>query len=148
MNKKGWITFLLAICCLMAATLHIQIEPGPGPILYSPLQLDSLITQTTYDFRVSAEQIRVRTVQHDSLFQRKIYTIDVPPGFSKTTFHHHLSARMTPLDVSLFGTVQFPEKDLKLNVLYNNTVYRTIDISADPEYALQPTSIPRLPDGN
>lgn len=146
MNKKGWVTLLLAVCCLMAATLHVQIEPGMEPILYSPLQLDSLITQTTYDFRVPGEQVHVQTVQHDSLFQRKNYMIDVSPHFSKTTFHHHLSTRLTPLNVTLFGEVQFPEKNLKLNLIYNNTVFRTIHIEAQPELTLQPTPIPRLPD--
>lgn len=146
MSKKGWITLLLSVCCLMAATLHFQIEPRPDPTLHSPAQLDSLIAQTTYDFTIPAEHIQIQAVQHDSLFQRKNYTIHVPPGFSKTTFHHHLSARVSPLDVSLFGTVQFPERDLILNVLYNNTVFRTITLEADPELALQSSPIPRLPE--
>lgn len=146
MSKKGWITFLLAVCCLTAATLHVQIEPEPDPYLHSPTQIDSLIAQTTYDFRVPAEQIRVQTVAHDSLFQRKVYTIHVAPGFSKTTFHHHLNARLTPLNVSIFGSVEFPEKDLELNLLYNNTVHRTIHINAEPDLTPQPAYIPRLPD--
>ncbi|WP_340102552.1 hypothetical protein [Rhodohalobacter sp. 8-1] len=146
MSKKGWITLLLFVCCLMAATLHVQVEPGPEPILHSPAQLDSLLAQTTYDFRVPAEHIRIQTVRHDSLFQRKNYRIHVPPGFSKTTFHHHLSARVSPLDVSLYGAVQFPERDLILNVLYNNTVFRTITLETDPDLALQSSPIPRLPD--
>jgi hypothetical protein len=145
MSKKGWITLLLAVCCIAATSLHIQIEPGLEPILHSPSQLDSLIAQTTYDFRVPAEQVRVQTIQHDSLFQRKIYTLNVAPGFSKTTFHHHLSTRLTPLDVTIFGSVQFPEKDLKLNVLYNNTIYRTITIETDPDLAQHSIIIPRLP---
>jgi len=146
MSKKGWITLLLAVCCLTAATLHVQIDPGPDPYLHSPFQMDSLIAQTTYDFRVPAEQIRVQTVIHDSLFHRKVYTIHVAPGFSKTTFHHHLNTRLTPLDVSIFGSVQFPEKDLELNLLYNNTVHRTIHIEAEPELIPQPVYTPRLPD--
>lgn len=146
MSKKGWVTLLLAVCCFLAATLHIQLDPIQSRILLSPAQLDSLIIQTTYDFRVAAEQVRVRTIEHDSLFQRKLYTINVAPGFSKTTFHHHLNTRLTPLDVSLYGIVQFPERDLHLNVLYNNTVHRTIRIQADPETVGKPVLVPRLPD--
>jgi hypothetical protein len=146
MSKKGWITLLLSVCCLAATTLHVQIEPGVAPVLQSPAQLDSLIAQTTYDFRVPADQVKTRIVSHDSLFQRKNYTVTVAPGFSKTTFHHHLSKRMTPIDVSIFGNVQFPERNLRLNILYNNTIYRTVTIQTDPELTHQPVPIPRLPD--
>lgn len=130
----------------MASVLHVQIEPGWDPYLHSPSQLDSLIAQTTYDFRVPAEQIRVQTVAHDSLFQRKIYTIRVSPGFSKTTFHHHLNARLTPLNVSIYGAVEFPERNIELNLLYNSTVHRTIHIENEPDLTPQPAYIPRLPD--
>jgi|SRR6056297_75699 len=146
MSQKGWITFLLAVCCAAASVLHVQVEPGPEPVLHSPTQLDSLIAQTTYDFRLSSDQVRIQTVTLDSIFQRKIYRMNVAPGFSKTTFHHHLNTRLAPLNVSVFGTVEFPEKNLKLNVLYNNTVQRTLHIESDPGLTRQPAPIPRLPD--
>lgn len=146
MSQKAWITLLLSVCCAVAAILHVQVETERAPILHSPSQIDSLIAQTTYDFRVSSDQIRIQTVEHDSLFQRKVYTLNVAPGFSKTTFHHHLNTRLAPLNISVFGSVIFPEKDLKLNLTHNNTVHRTLHIQADPELTRQPTHIPRLPD--
>ena len=146
MSKKGWVTLLLASCCFLAATLHIEIDPKPEPVLHSPAQMDSLIAQTTYDFRIPAEHIRIQTVSHDSIFKRKIYTLSVPTGFSKTTFHHHLNTRLEPLRVSIFGSVQFPEKDLELNLLYNDTVHRTLHLESEPDLTNQQTTIPRLPD--
>ena len=146
MSKKGWLTLLLGACCFLAATLHVEIDPKPTPVLNSPSQLDSLIAQTTYDFRISSDQIRTQTVAHDSLFQRKVYTLFVAPGFSKTTFHHHLNTRLEPLNVSIYGSVTFPEKDLELNLLYNDTVHRTLHIRAESDLSIQRTSIPRLPD--
>lgn len=146
MSKKGWLTLLLGACCFLAATLHVEIDTNPKPVLHSPSQLDSLIAQTTYDFRISSDQIRTQTVAHDSVFQRKVYTFFVAPGFSKTTFHHHLNTRMEPLNVSIFGSVMFPEKDLELNLLYNNTVHRTLHIRSEPDLSTQQISIPRLPD--
>src|SRR6056297_3948214 len=146
MSQKGWITCLLAVCCAVASVLHIQVEPGRNPVLHSPTQIDSLIAQTTYDFRLSSDQIRTQTVEYDSIFQRKVYTMQVAPGFSKTTFHHHLNTRLEPLNVSIYGSVKFPEKDLELNLLYNDTVHRTLHIRAESDLSIQQTSIPRLPD--
>jgi len=146
MSQKGWITCLLAVCCAVASILHVQVETGRDPVLHSPTQIDSLIAQTTYDFRLSSDQIRTQTVEHDSIFQRKVYTMQVAPGFSKTTFHHHLNTRLAPLNVSVYGAVKFPEKNLKLNLLYNNTVHRTLYIESDPDLEREPAPIPRLPD--
>lgn len=145
MSKKGWITLMLVISCFLAGTLHVQIEPEKNRTLKNPAQLDSLIMQTTYDFRISSGQVRIQTIPHDSLFERKIYTLSVPERFSKTTFHHHLNARLHPLDVNIFGEVQFPEQDLDLALVYNNTVHRTIRIRSDDELDNPAIQIPRLP---
>lgn len=145
MNKKGYLTVLLVLCCIVAGVLHVQIDPKMNKQLQSAAQIDSLITQTTFDFRISADQISVRTVELDSVFHRKIYTLNVPPGFSKTTFHHHLHHRLYPLKATLYGEVQFPERDLHLQVVYNNTVHRTVLLRTDNDLIYQSAIIPRLP---
>ncbi|REL37554.1 hypothetical protein DYD21_07115 [Rhodohalobacter sp. SW132] len=146
MDKKGWLALLLILCCFLAGALHIQIDPEKIQRLKSPAQIDSLIAQTTYDFRISPDQIAIRTVTVDSVFSRKIYTIRVPPGFSKTTFHHHLHYRLYPLNAETYGTVQFPERDLNLQIVYNRTVHRTLFIVTDSELTTPHQIIPRLPD--
>lgn len=145
MNKKGWLTLLLGLCCLLAGALHIQLEPIHRQDLRSAAQLDSLITQTTYDFRIPGKHIDVRETVIDSVFSRKIYTITVPPGFSKTTFHHHLNKRIHPLGVTSYGTVGFPGHDLELRIIYNNTVHRSIYIYSDESLAYENPVIPKLP---
>jgi len=146
MDKKGWLALLLVICCFLAGALHVQINPTVKQYLKSPAQLDSLIAQTTYDFRINPKQVTISTVQIDSVFSRKIYTIRVPAGFSKTTFHHHLHYRLYPLEAKIYGTVQFPERDLKLQIVYNQTVHRTLNIQTEPDFINPYSIIPRLPD--
>lgn len=138
-------TLLLAVCCVSAMALHTQLSPQRPAVLSSAAQLDSLIVQTTYDFQVPTDQLRVITIPFDSTFQRKVYRIDVPPGFSKTTFHHHLNRRLSPLGVTLFGEVEFPEQHLNLNLLYNETVHRTVRLQTDPDQTRRTVTIPRLP---
>lgn len=146
MNKKGFIVLLLAICSLAAGLLHVHIDPKVSPVLSSVSQIDSLIAQTRYDFRINSDQISSRTVKIDSLFSRRIYTLRVPPGFSKTTFHHHLQNRLYPLNVETYGLVIFPDMDIDLHIAYNRTIFRTVQLRTDADLADQPIVIPRLPD--
>lgn len=136
---------MLGVSCFLAGALHVQIEPEQTKVLKTTAQLDSLIMQTTFDFRIPAEQIRVQTIRHDSLFHRKIYTLYVPERFSKTTFHHHMNARLFPLGVSIFGEVQFPEENLDLTLVYKNNVHRSIRILTDEELQSSGMHVPRMP---
>ncbi len=141
-------TLLLAVCCASAMALHVQIVPQQHAVLTSGSQLDSLITQTAYDFKISSDRMNIRTVPVDSTFQRKDYRLDVPSGFSKTTFHHHLNTRVSPLGVTLYGEMFFPEQHLNINLIYNETVHRTIRLRNDPDLSPRTVTIPRLPDNN
>ncbi|CAN5245231.1 hypothetical protein BH23BAC3_BH23BAC3_01050 [soil metagenome] len=145
MNKKGFIVLLLGICCLTAGILHVQIDPKIAPKLSNVAQIDSLITQTRYDFRITSDQINTRTIEIDSLFNRRVYTLKVPPGFSKTTFHHHLHNRLYPMNVQTYGLVLFPEQNMDLHIVYNRTIHRTVQLRTDAELENQPLVIPRLP---
>jgi len=146
MNKKGFIVILLGICCLTAGMLHIQIDPKIPPKLSNVSQIDSLITQTRFDFRITSDQISFQTIEIDSLFNRRVYTLRVQPGFSKTTFHHHLHNRLYPMNVQTYGLVLFPEQNMDLHIIYNNTIHRTVQLRTDAELADKPLVIPRLPD--
>lgn len=146
MDKKVIIVSLLLISCFATATLHVQIEPGQAQELKSVSQIDSLITQTRYDFRISSNQVSTRTIEIDSLFSRQIYTLRVPPGFSKTTFHHHLRSRLYPLNVQTYGLVQFPEQNVDLHIAYNQTIHRTVQLRTDNDLESRPLVIPRMPD--
>jgi uncharacterized protein YqkB len=145
MNKKAIIVLLLVISCFATATLHVQIKPGNSQKLKSVAQIDSLITQTRYDFRISSNQVSTRTIEIDSLFSRQVYTLRVPPGFSKTTFHHHLHSRLYPLNVQTYGLVQFPDKDMDLHIMYNQTIYRTVQLRTDNDLVGRSLVIPRMP---
>lgn len=146
MSKKGFIVLLLGICCLTASMLHVQVDPKISPVLSNVAQIDSLISQTRYDFRITSDQLSFRTIEIDSLFSRRIYTLRVPPGFSKTTFHHHLQNRLYPMNVEIYGLVLFPELNMDLHIIYNRTIHRTVQLRTDSELADQPLVIPRLPD--
>jgi len=145
MDKKKLIVLLLVVSCFATAALHVQLDPKKSVKLNSVAQIDSLITQTRYDFRITSDQVSLRTIEIDSLFSRKIYTLRVPPGFSKTTFHHHLRSRLYPLNVQTYGLVQFPEQNMDLHIAYNQTIHRTVQLRTDSNLKGQNLIIPRMP---
>lgn len=136
-NQKRWIVLLLATSCIVAFTLHLTLDPTPKQKLKSQLQIDSLISATFADFNIPLEQVRTTTFVHDSLFHRKNYRVNVYPEFSKTSFHYTLHKKLYPLQIETYGEVFFPEKDLRLHLLYNDTIQRTVIIQTDPELLLQ-----------
>ncbi len=141
-RKKQWILGILIASLAITIFLHFTIDPTPKTKLSSQSQLDSLILQAAYDFNLGPN-VRVQSVEFDSVFTRKNYRINVPPGFSKTSFHMHLNRKLYPYQASIYGNVHFPERNLDLHILYNNTVHRSVFIRTDPDILnLDGTHIP------
>lgn len=136
-NQKVWIVVLLSTTCAVAFVLHWTLDPAPKQKLKNQQQIDSLITATIADFNIPLEQVRTITIEHDSLFHRKNYRVNVYPGFSKTSFHYTLHKKLYPLQIETYGKVFFPEKDLRLHLLYNDTIQRTVTIQTDSDLLLQ-----------
>lgn len=130
-KKKQWLVLLLALSTIAAFALNVTFDPAPKQKLTSQAQIDSLIVGVINDFQIGSHQMRVQTVVHDSLFQRKNYRLNVEPRFSKTSFHHQLHQSVHPLGITIYGSVTFPEEDLFLHLMFNNTVQRSITIRTD-----------------
>ncbi|MEX2456094.1 MAG: hypothetical protein WD381_02220 [Balneolaceae bacterium] len=144
-NQKVWIVLLLGLSCVVAFSLHLTLDPTPSQKLENQQQIDSLITETLTDFNIPLEQVRTTTIEHDSLFHRKNYRINVYPGFSKTSFHYTLHKKLFPLQIETYGEVFFPEKDLRLHLFYNDTIQRSVTIQTDPELLLQTRDVVNVP---
>lgn len=135
-NKKRTIALLLLVSCLTSIFL-LAYTPGPqSEILRSFALADSLIYQNLYDFSVSEEQIKVRTIKVDSNLTRKKYRVAVPPGFSKTQLHHELNRALYPYQVNTPAEVIFPYKDFRIHLLYEQTIFRSITLTTDPQLSL------------
>ena len=102
--------------------------------------LDEVIQQGLREQGIADEHYRVYTAVQDSFFTRKVYQIDTPPGFSKTTLHYELHKLLHEYGVQLPGKVQFPEQDLRLYVRVNGTIFRTLRVRTNPELLSTPDS--------
>lgn len=120
------IVILLGISCALAIFLLITTEPVPQRNLHSTAQLDSLITLAFHDTNIRDNQVRMNTVRTDSVFYRNVYTVRVPGNFSKTTLHYKLHDYALPYDIDTVARVEFPEEDMRIHLIVNNKVYRSV----------------------
>jgi len=137
-QKQYWIVFLLFISCFFSAALLFTTEPVRTSPLQSPAELDSLIIDSLLDFDVSRNQIRIQTTRIDSAFSRTTYIVDVPSQFSKTTYHFNLHTYLSHYLIDTHGVVHFPDEDLHIHLIFDDTVHRTIRMRTDPLLNLVP----------
>lgn len=94
-------------------------------------EIDSLITLTLDQHQLTSNQVRISTVEIDSLFSRRIYQIEIPTTFSKTSFHYALHQTIWPYEATTVAQVQFPERNLRIHVLINDKVHRSLFIQSN-----------------
>ena len=140
MNKKIILVTLLIFACVSSAYLLISIPSTTPMRITSQEQLDEVIQQGLHEQGIANEHIRVYTAIQDSLFTRKVYQIDTPPSFSKTTLHYELHKLLNEYGAQIPGKVQFPEQDLHLYVKVNGTIFRTLRVRTNPDLITAPDS--------
>lgn len=130
-SKKKFLVWLLLFSCIAAFIFFMNTEPPTKKYLRSVSQIDSLITLTLEQHQLTANQVRVRTVEIDSLFSRRIYQVDIPASFSKTSFHYALHQNIWPYEATTVAQVQFPERNVRIHVLVNDKVHRSLFIQSN-----------------
>ena len=112
MNKKIILVILLIFACVSSAYLLISIPSTTPMRITSQEHLDEVIQQGLHEQGIANEHIRVYTAIQDSLFTRKVYQIDTPPSFSKTTLHYDCTSYYTNM------VFKYPEKYNSQNKIY------------------------------
>lgn len=130
-RKKELVVLLLLLSCVASTIVLAKMDPPPNIRLYSASQLDSLITLTIDQYRISPQRVRMQSIQIDSLFTRNIYTVTVPQNFSKTSFHYRLHQNLRPYHAATAAQVQFPERNLRIHILVNGNVHRSLFINTE-----------------
>lgn|SRR5690625_867691 len=133
---KRWIVLLLGVSTLAALTLNFSYSPAELKPLQSAVQIDSLIQLQLEQFNITDEQVRLQTVQIDSVTQRKVYMVEVPPGFSKTRWHYKLDQEVRPYQLTTPAKVIFPERNLRIHLYNGLNVIRTIHLRENDELLL------------
>ncbi len=135
--KKKLVALLLFICCLLCGWLLLSASSSPEKSLSSLAQLDSLIVETLNDFDLNGRQITHYKTSIDSTFQRKIFIATVAKKFPETKLHLALKQVFQPYNVLVPARVLFPDKDLRIQFYFKDTVLRTllIDVENSDEHS-------------
>lgn len=135
-KKKRIIAALLLASCIFSGFLLAYTSAPSSQSLTSFAKADSLIFNDLYKFNIFEDQIRIQTVTVDSNLSRKRYIVHVPPGFSKTQLHNELNSTFHSYGVRTPADVIFPHKDFRIHLMYDQTVFRSITLTTDPELTL------------
>ncbi|MDX1617627.1 MAG: hypothetical protein R3224_02495 [Balneolaceae bacterium] len=136
-TKKLLIALLLFVSCAVSAVMLSIAPEHPNQPLESFSQADSLILKSFRKFNISPDQVRVAVIRVDSHLVRKRYRVHLPPGFEKTVLHADLNRTFSRLSVKTPATVELPEYNMLIQLLYTGTVFRTIDLRTDPALELE-----------
>jgi len=136
-TKKLLIALLLFISCIVSALMLAYSPERPYRDLQSFAEADSLIRRDLGKFNISPGQVRVTVIRVDSSLVRKIFRVNLPPGFHKTRLHAELNRTFNPLSVGTPASVTLPERDMLLQLIYRGTVIRSLDLRTDPDLVMQ-----------
>lgn len=135
-NKKYLIVLLLLGACTTSIFLLLSASDSATKRLHSIAQADSLIRGDLNTFNISDRQVRDRSIQINATDTRKIYEVRVPPGFSKTHLHQEIHQTFYEYGIFVPAKVTFPEKNLNIQLLSNNTVFATIKLETDTDLTM------------
>jgi hypothetical protein len=135
-NLKKWVVSLLVISCITTLLLHYTYTPDQRDYFRNTSEIDSLITLNLDRFNIPGNQVRTNTIMLDTTATRKVYTVRVPPGISKTQWHYELDKLFRPYQSATPARVLFPERHLRIHVMYGTNIVRTIQLQTDPNLRL------------
>lgn len=142
-RKKQLIAGLLLISSVLLIILLAASAGSDRPALRDIAEVDTLIYRELSSFNISGDQISSSSVLVDSQFTRVVHNVRVPRSISKTFVHAELHQILNDYGISDPATVSFPEKNLSIHLMMNNTVFRTIHLKTDTSLTYQkfPTSV-------
>lgn len=136
-HKKKIILVLLTLSCLTAAVVLYNTSPVANKPLRSLAQVDSLIIDQFRDFNIHDARINKQTVTAGENFSRIVYRVDVPRNFAESHWHYTLHKKITPLGLKDPARVNQPEQKIRIHLVKNRTIFRTIEFKADTTSYMQ-----------
>lgn len=130
MDKRTGLVVIWAANLLAVALLWL-VEPAPPVRIADSSELEPVINALFQRHGLPKETIRVRTLEFDNGAKRSIHTVQVPPAWPKTRFHIDLADTLRHLGIQTYGMVEFPDRHVRIHILHNGKVVRTVALVTD-----------------
>jgi len=127
MNKgKKLLTGLLLGACFLTGIILVITPVWKSNTIPDIKSLNEHIDFAIEQAGIKVSKFRKSEIEIDSTFSRSVFRIEVPPSFSKTTFHLALHHELSAFEIDCPAKLTFPEENMDIHILYNETVFRTI----------------------
>lgn len=122
---------ILSAGVLVAAFLLWTIPTVPPLTLSSIDDSESIILSMLNRHAIAESEVKSRVIEFDGGAKRVIHTVGVPPAWPKTRFHLDLNDTLRKVGLDTYGVVEFPDRHLRVHVLYRGKVVRTVALNTD-----------------
>lgn len=129
--KKSLLLAILSAGVVVAAYLLWTVPPVQPLTLTSIDDSESIILSILNRHSITETEVKTRVISFESGAKRVVHTVGVPPAWPKTRFHLDLNDTLRQVGLDTYGVVEFPDRHLRVHVLYRGKVVRTIALNTD-----------------
>jgi hypothetical protein len=129
--KKSLLLAILSASVAVAAFLLWTVPAVPALALSSIDESESIILSILNRHAIAETEVKTRVIEFEGGAKRVIHTIGVPAAWPKTRFHLDLNDTLRKVGLDTYGVVEFPDRHLRVHVLYRGKVVRTVALNTD-----------------
>ena len=122
---------ILSAAVLLSAYLLWTVPAVPSLMLSSIDDSESIILTMLSRHAITESEVKTRVIEFEGGAKRVIHTVGVPPAWPKTRFHLDLNDTLRKVGLDTYGVVEFPDRHLRVHVLYRGNVVRTVALNTD-----------------
>lgn len=122
---------ILSAAVLLSAYLLWTVPAVPALKLSSIDDSESIILSMLNRHAITESEVKTRVIEFDNGYRRVIHTVGVPPAWPKTRFHLDLNDTLRKVGLDTYGVVEFPDRHLRVHVIYRGQVVRTLALNTD-----------------
>lgn len=122
---------ILSAGVVVTAVLLWTVPPVRPLTLSSIDDSESIILSILNRHAIAAGEVRTREISFENGAKRVVHTVGVPPAWPKTRFHLDLNDTLRQVGLDTYGVVEFPDRHLRVHVLYRGKVVRTVALNTD-----------------
>lgn len=132
-RSKILLIVLLFCACILTVFLLIKLPAPQSSSNLNLILLNEKIDQAIEHAGIQTDKLNKSIIIVDSTFSRSTYQISVAHNFSKTTFHINLHKQLIEYGITCPAKFRFPENNMDIFLIYNNTVFNTIKLVTSHE---------------
>lgn len=106
--------------------------PAVAPLKIASIDdAEPIIRSILASHSITEQEVKTRSIEFENGAKRIVHTVAVPPAWPKTRFHLVLNDSLRKVGLDTYGVVEFPDRHLRIHILYRGKVVRTVALNTD-----------------